>query len=40
MDDVAAAVLGKMEEKQISKEDVQGIGLGVPGPVRSRRNRT
>ena len=33
MDDVAAAVLGKMEEKQISKEDVQGIGLGVPGPV-------
>ena len=33
LDDVAAAVLGKMEEKQISKEDVQGIGLGVPGPV-------
>lgn len=33
LDDVAAAVLGKMEEKQIAKDDVQGIGLGVPGPV-------
>ena len=35
LDDVAAAVLGKMEEKGIAKEDVQGIGLGVPGPVDS-----
>lgn len=33
LDDVAAAVLGKIEEKGIKKEDVQGIGLGVPGPV-------
>ncbi len=33
LDDVAAAVLGKLEEKGIAKEDVQGIGLGVPGPV-------
>ena len=33
LDDIAAAVLGKMEERGISKEDVQGIGLGVPGPV-------
>lgn len=33
LDDVAAAVLGKIEEKGIRKEDVQGIGLGVPGPV-------
>lgn len=33
LDDVAAAVLGKLEEKGIKKEDVQGIGLGVPGPV-------
>ena len=33
LDDVAASVLGKMEEKNIDKEDVQGIGLGVPGPV-------
>ena len=35
LDDVAAAVLGKMEEKGISKDEVQGIGLGVPGPVGS-----
>lgn len=35
LDDVAAAVLGKMEEKGIVKDDVQGIGLGVPGPVDS-----
>lgn len=35
LDDVAAAVLGKLEEKNISKEDVQGIGLGVPGPIGS-----
>lgn len=33
LDDIAAAVLGKMEERGISREDVQGIGLGVPGPV-------
>ena len=33
LDDVAAAVLGKLEEKGIAKYDVQGIGLGVPGPV-------
>ena len=33
LDDVAASVLSKMEEKNIDKEDVQGIGLGVPGPV-------
>lgn len=33
LDDIAAAVLGKIEERGIPKEDVQGIGLGVPGPV-------
>lgn len=33
LDDVAASVLGKMNDKEISKEDVLGIGLGVPGPV-------
>lgn len=31
--DVAASVFAKMEEKSIAKEDVQGIGIGVPGPV-------
>lgn len=35
LDDVATAVLDKMKEKEITKEDVQGIGLGVPGPVDS-----
>lgn len=36
LDDVTAAVLGKLEEKGISKEDVQGIGVGVPGPINSK----
>lgn len=31
--DVAASVLAKMEERGISRDDVRGIGLGVPGPV-------
>ena len=31
--DVAAAVKGKMEEKGIAKEEVAGVGFGVPGPV-------
>lgn len=31
--DIAAAVLGKMEEKNIAKEEVIGVGIGVPGPV-------
>ena len=33
LDDVAKAVEGKMEEKAIDKEEVLGIGVGVPGPV-------
>lgn len=33
LDDVAAAVLGKMEEKSLKPDRVMGIGLGVPGPV-------
>lgn len=35
LDDVAASVLGKIKEKGIEKDDVVGIGLGVPGPVDS-----
>lgn len=31
--DIAQSVLDKMEEKKITKEDVQGVGIGVPGPV-------
>ena len=31
--DIAAAVLGKIAEKGISKDDVAGVGVGIPGPV-------
>ena len=34
--DVAAAVNAKIEEKGISKDDVEGVGIGVPGPVNSK----
>lgn len=31
--DIAASIQGKMEEKNISKENLAGVGVGVPGPV-------
>ena len=31
--DIAEAIKGKMAQKQIGKEDVAGVGVGVPGPV-------
>ncbi len=31
--DIAASVLAKMEEKNIDKTSVVGVGIGVPGPV-------
>lgn len=31
--DIAASLRGKMEERNLTKEDVAGVGLGVPGPV-------
>lgn len=31
--DIAAAILGKMDEKNIAKDAVLGVGIGVPGPV-------
>ena len=31
--DVAGTILVKIEEKGIAKEDVAGIGIGIPGPV-------
>ena len=34
--DVASAVNAKMEEKGISKAEVEGVGIGVPGPVNSK----
>ena len=35
LSDVAAAIAEKMTEKEILKTQVQGIGIGVPGPVTS-----
>ena len=31
--DIADAIKANMEEKGIAKDDVQGVGIGVPGPV-------
>ena len=31
--DIADAILAKMSEKSIEKSQVQGVGIGVPGPV-------
>ena len=31
--DIAAGIKAKMAEKSIAKEDVAGVGVGVPGPV-------
>lgn len=31
--DVAASIENKLKEKNIDKKDVEGIGVGVPGPV-------
>ena len=33
LSDIAEAVNRKLDEKSISKLDVEGIGVGVPGPV-------
>lgn len=35
LSDVAAAILEKCAERGIQKEEVCGIGLGIPGPVRA-----
>ncbi len=32
--DAAAFIESKLEEKAISKEEVIGIGVGIPGPVK------
>ena len=31
--DIAKTILNKMNEKQITKEQISGVGVGVPGPV-------
>lgn len=35
LSDIAEAVENKMKERSISKLDIEGIGMGVPGPVGS-----
>ena len=32
---MASALKGKMAEKSIAAEEIQGIGIGIPGPVDS-----
>lgn len=34
--DVAAAIEAKLEERSISKTEVAGVGIGIPGPINSR----
>ena len=34
--DIAKAVLAYMEEKKISREDILGVGIGVPGAVNNK----
>ena len=35
LDDISVAILKKIEERKISKEEILGVGIGVPGPVTS-----
>ena len=37
LENLAAAVLGKMKEQSIQPEQVEGVGIGVPGPVLDSR---
>lgn len=34
--DIAASAMAKLEEKGISKDDVAGIGIGIPGPINDK----
>ena len=37
LENLAAAVLGKMKEKSLTADQVEGVGVGVPGPVLDSR---
>ena len=37
LENLAAAVLGKMKEQSIQPEQVEGVGVGVPGPLPAQR---
>ena len=34
LSDIAASIENKMTEKGLSKDEVKGVGMGVPGPVK------
>ena len=34
LSDIASSIDNKLTEKEITKEDVKGVGMGVPGPVK------
>ena len=34
LSDIAASLESKMTEKGITKDDIKGVGMGVPGPVK------
>ena len=34
LSDIAESVKAKMQEKDITVDDVKGVGMGVPGPVK------
>ncbi len=36
--DIAASIKAKMEEKGISADEVEGVGIGVPGPIDEEGN--
>lgn len=36
LDDVTAALKEKMAQENLSSEDIQGVGIGVPGPVNNK----
>ena len=35
LENLAASILGKMKEQSIDPEQVEGVGIGVPGPVQN-----
>lgn len=35
LSDIASSLKNKMEERNVCAEDIEGIGIGLPGPVRS-----
>ena len=37
LENLAAAILGKMSERNITAEQVEGVGIGVPGPILNSR---